>query len=46
LKGNFKINNKSQFNLSVVNIFDEDYDVNRGYNTSGRALYLGFKSEF
>ena len=46
LKGNFKINNKSQFNLSVVNIFDEDYVVNRGYNTSGRALYLGFKSEF
>ena len=46
LKANYKINNKSKFNLSVVNIFDEDYVVNRGYNTSGRALYLGVKSEF
>ena len=46
LKANYKINNKTKFNLSVVNIFDEDYVVNRGYNTSGRALYLGFKSEF
>ena len=46
LKANYKINNKTKFNLSVVNVFDEDYVVNRGYNTSGRALYLGFKSEF
>ena len=46
LKANYKINKKTKFNLSVVNIFDEDYVVNRGYNTSGRALYLGFKSEF
>ena len=46
LKANYKINNNSKFNLSVVNIFDEDYVVNRNYNTSGRALYLGFKSEF
>ena len=46
LKANYKINNKTKFNLSVVNIFDEDYVVNRGYNTSGRALYVGFESEF
>ena len=46
LKANYKINNNSKFNLSVVNIFDEDYVVNRGYNTSGRALSLGFKAEF
>lgn len=46
LKANYKINKNSKFNLSVVNIFDEDYVVNRGYNTSGRALYLGFKTEF
>ena len=46
LKANYKINNKTKLNLSVVNIFDEDYVVNRGYNTSGRALYLGFKLEF
>ena len=45
-KANYKINQNYKFNLSVVNIFDEDYVVNRGYNTSGRALYLGFKSEF
>ena len=46
LKANYKINKKTKLNLSVVNIFDEDYVVNRGYNTSGRALYLGFKLEF
>ena len=46
LKANYKINNNTKFNLSVVNVFDEDYVVNRGYNTSDRALYLGFKSEF
>ncbi|MDC1356932.1 TonB-dependent receptor [Pseudomonadota bacterium] len=46
LKANYKINNNTKFNLSVVNVFDEDYIVNRGYNTSDRALYLGFKSEF
>jgi len=46
LKANYKINNKTKFNLSVVNIFDEDYVVNRGYNTSGRSLFLGVKSEF
>ena len=46
LKANYKINNKTKFNLSVVNIFDEDYVVNRGYNTSGRAVYLGFKRDF
>ena len=46
LKANYKINNKTKLNLSVVNIFDEDYVINRGYNTSGRALYLGFKLEF
>ncbi|MDC0094068.1 TonB-dependent receptor [Alphaproteobacteria bacterium] len=46
LKANYKINDNTKFNLSVVNVFDEDYAVNRGYNTSGRALYLGFKSEF
>ena len=46
LKANYKFNENYKFNLSVVNIFDEDYVVNRGYNTSGRALYLGFKSEF
>ena len=46
VKANYKINENYKFNLSVVNIFDEDYVVNRGYNTSGRALYLGFKSEF
>ena len=46
LKANYKINNKTKFNLSVVNIFDEDYVVNRGYNTSSRAIYLGFKTDF
>ena len=46
VKANYKINENYKFNLSVVNIFDEDYVVNRGYNTSDRALYLGFKSEF
>ena len=46
LKSNYKLNSNTKFNLSVVNVFDEDYVVNRGYNTSGRALYLGFKSEF
>ena len=46
LKANYKINKKTKLNLSVVNIFDEDYVVNRGYNNSSRALYLGFKLEF
>ena len=46
LKANYKINNKTKFNLSVVNVFDEDYVVNRDYNTSGRAVYLGFKTDF
>ncbi|MDA0765039.1 MAG: TonB-dependent receptor, partial [Proteobacteria bacterium] len=46
LKANYKINNKTKFNLSVVNVFEEDYVVNRNYNTSGRAVYLGFKTDF
>ena len=46
LKANYKVNDKTKFNLSVVNIFDEDYVVNRGYNTSGIAIYLGFKTDF
>ena len=45
MKANYKIDNYSKLNLSVVNVFDEDYVVNRGFNTSERALYLGFKAE-
>ena len=32
--------------LRVENLFDEDYQVLRGYGTSGRALYAGIRAEF
>jgi vitamin B12 transporter len=29
------------FEGRVENLFDEDYELRSGYNTSGRAFYLG-----
>ncbi|OUD08820.1 hypothetical protein BVC71_08850 [Marivivens niveibacter] len=30
----------------VENLFDEDYETAGGYNTSGRAVYVGFRADF
>jgi vitamin B12 transporter len=32
--------------LRVVNIFDEDYELVPGYNTSGQAFYVGLRATF
>lgn len=32
--------------LRVENLFDEDYQVLRGYGTSGRAVYAGIRASF
>lgn len=32
--------------LRVENLFDEDYQLLRGYGTSGRAIYAGLRADF
>lgn len=32
--------------LRVENLFDEDYELIKGYGTSGRALYVGLRASF
>lgn len=42
----YKVNDSTEAYLRVVNLFDEDYEVVNGFNTSGRALYFGVRASF
>jgi len=42
----YKVNDSTEAYLRVVNLFDEDYEVVNGFNTSDRALYFGVRASF
>ena len=43
---NIKINNNFKSNFKISNILDQDYEVNRNYNTPGISIFGGIESEF
>ena len=43
---NYKINNNFKSNFKISNILDQDYEVNRNYNTPGISFFGGIESEF
>ncbi len=43
---NYKIDNNFKSNFMVSNILDQDYEVNRNYNTPGISFFGGVESEF
>ena len=42
----YQFNDSTQAYLRVENLFDEDYEVVKGFNTSDRALYFGVRASF
>ncbi|AUH63962.1 TonB-dependent receptor plug domain-containing protein [Paracoccus zhejiangensis] len=42
----YDLTGRSTGYLRVENLFDQDYQVLRGYGTSGRALFAGIRAEF
>ena len=43
---NYKIDNNFTSNFKISNILDQDYEVNRNYNTPGVSFFGGVESEF
>ncbi len=43
---NYKINENFKSNFKVSNILDQDYEVNRNYNTPGISFFGGVESQF
>ena len=43
---NYKINDNFKSNFKISNILDQDYEVNRNYNTPGISFFGGVESEF
>ena len=43
---NYKIDNNFTSNFKISNILDQDYEVNRNYNTPGISFFGGIESEF
>ncbi len=43
---NYKINDNFKSNFKVSNVLDQDYEVNRNYNTPGISFFGGVESEF
>ncbi len=43
---NYKIDNNFTSNFKIYNILDQDYEVNRNYNTPGMSFFAGVESEF
>ena len=43
---NYKINENFKSNFKVSNILDQDYEVNRNYNTPGISFFGGLESQF
>ncbi len=43
---NYKIDNNLKSNFKISNILDQDYEVNRNYNTPGISFFGGVESEF
>ncbi|NDK33994.1 TonB-dependent receptor plug domain-containing protein [Rhodovulum sulfidophilum] len=42
----YALTDSSEAYLRVENLFNDDYQTFRGYNTSGRALYVGLRASF
>ena len=43
---NYKINDNFKSNFKVSNVLDQNYEVNRNYNTPGISFFGGVESEF
>ena len=43
---NYKIDSNFTSNFKISNILDQDYEVNRNYNTPGISFFGGVESEF
>jgi len=42
----FDLTDTAQAYLRIENLFDEDYETSGGYNTPGRAAYIGLRADF
>lgn len=42
----YEVNEQTEAYLRVENLFDEEYQLYRGYGTSDRALYVGLRASF
>ena len=42
----FAINDSAEAYLKIDNVLDQDYQLINGYNTSGRAVYVGLQAKF
>lgn len=40
------LNDRTEAYLRLENLFDEDYETVRGYNTPGRSIYVGLRASF
>lgn len=46
LAGRFRLNDDWSLTARVENLFDEDYELARGYNTMGRSLFVALRRDF
>lgn len=46
LSVNYAINDRTEAYLKIDNVLDQDYQLINGYNTSGRAIYVGLQAKF
>jgi len=42
----FAVSDKAEAYVRLENLFDEDYETIRGYNTSDRAVFVGLRASF
>ena len=42
----YAINDSAEAYLKIDNVLDQDYQLINGYNTSGRAVYVGLQAKF
>jgi vitamin B12 transporter len=45
-EASFKVSDGAEAYLRVENLFDESYQTSQGYNTSGRAAFVGLRAKF
>jgi vitamin B12 transporter len=46
VSASYQVNDMAEAYLRIENILDEDYQTVPGYNTSGRAAFVGLRAKF
>ncbi|TCO74011.1 TonB-dependent receptor plug domain-containing protein [Rhodovulum euryhalinum] len=42
----YAVSDRTEAYLRLENLFDEDYQTSRGFNTAGRSVYVGLRASF